>query len=137
MVSFYLDYFNLGNRKLKIIAVPGHTPDAIALWDEESGYIWTGDTFYEAPIWLFDEGTDLNEYKKSIQKLAKLSPTLKKVFPAHNTPVAEPVRLEELVQAFDKVLNGAKEPDQEDGASLVFEFEHFSFVIRKTLLSKE
>lgn len=130
----------LGNRSLQVIAVPGHTPDAIALLDEAKGYLWTGDTFYEAPIWLFDEETDLQVYQQSITKLGKLAPELKTVFPAHNTPVASPERLRELVTAFDQVLSGEKqaansgEGDQVSDDALLFEFEHFSFMIRKDLL---
>lgn len=51
---------DLGNRKIKIISLPGHTPDAIALHDKKYKYLWTGDTYYEGPIYLFANETDLN-----------------------------------------------------------------------------
>ncbi len=130
----------LGNRSLQVIAVPGHTPDAIALLDEANGYLWTGDTFYEAPIWLFDPETDLQVYQQSIAKLGRLAQGLNTVFPAHNTPVASPERLPELVAAFDQVLSGEKEAvnsgdsDHVSDDALLFEFEYFSFMIRKDLL---
>ncbi len=130
----------LGNRMLEVIAVPGHTPDAIALLDKENGYLWTGDTFYEAPIWLFDSVTDLDNYEQSIRKLADLSAGLQKVFPAHNTPVAHPIRLTELVNAFGEIMDGTKQPLEEEGSehvdevALYYEFEHFSFFIRKDVL---
>ena len=122
--------------------MPGHTPDAIALFDEANGYLWTGDTFYEAPIWLFDQETDLNVYQQSIQKLGNLASEVQQVFPAHNTPLAAPERLTELVQAFDEVLSGKKKPYENGENAYVtsnatlFEFEHFSFMIRKDLLPK-
>ncbi|AXT20917.1 MBL fold metallo-hydrolase [Flavobacteriaceae bacterium AU392] len=126
---------NLGNRSLEIIAVPGHTIDAIALLDKTNGLLWTGDTFYEGPIWLFDEGTDLSAYQKSIEKLSALSPHLKKVFPAHNTPVAKPIRLVELTTAFNQVITGTKIAIETDNDTYaLFEFEHFSFMIRRNLL---
>lgn len=133
----------LGERELQVISVPGHTPDAIALYEEESGYLWTGDTFYEAPIWLFFEGTDLKAYEKSIQRLAGLHPKLNRVFPAHNTPVAEPNRMLELVDAFGQIIKGTKQAKgenigdhPEDQDALLFEFEHFSFMIRREFLEK-
>jgi len=130
---------DLGNRKLEIIAVPGHTPDAITLWDKKNGYLWTGDTFYEGPIWLFDEGTDLDAYAKSTQRLAQLFPDTQKVFPAHNIPVADPIRLKELEKAFQEVINGIKKPKTvgKNDTSTIFEFEHFSFMIRTNLLPSE
>lgn len=137
---------DLGQRTLEVISVPGHTSDAIALLDREHGYLWTGDTFYEAAIWLFFDGTDLEAYEKSIRKLADLSTSLKKLFPAHNTPIAEPVRLLELVDAFNQVMTGTKKaketnksglPVYDEEAKAVYEFEHFSFLIRGDHLKKK
>ncbi len=134
---------DLGQRKIEIISVPGHTPDAMALFDRESGYLWTGDTFYEATIWLFFDGTDLDAYEESIRRLAALSPILKKVFPAHNTPIAAPIRLKEFVEAFEQILNGNKKAKDageyghpDDNTAVVFEFEHFSFLIRRDHLKQ-
>jgi hypothetical protein len=55
---------------------------------------------------LFFDGTDLDAYKKSIETLADLSSSLQRLFPAHNTPIAEPIRLLELVYEFDQVMRG-------------------------------
>jgi len=132
---------DLGNRKIEVISVPGHTPDAIALLDRKAGYLWTGDTFYEASIWLFFDGTDLQAYEASIRKLADLADDLTKVFPAHNKPIAKPVRLIELKHAFAEIKNGSKEEKVQDNSdhpedtnAVTFEFDHFSFLIRKDFL---
>src|SRR4029077_11099409 len=53
------DKIDLGGRVLEVISVTGHTPDAIALLDEKNGLLFTGDTFYAGPIWLFRPETDL------------------------------------------------------------------------------
>jgi glyoxylase-like metal-dependent hydrolase (beta-lactamase superfamily II) len=44
---------DLGGRQLEVIAIPGHTPDGVALLDRNAGLLWTGDTYYEGPLWLF------------------------------------------------------------------------------------
>src|ERR1700676_949804 len=90
---------NLGGRTLEIISTPGHTPDAIALFDRENGLLFTGDTYYPAPIWLFRPETDLDAYEASVKKLATLAPQLKLVLGAHNVPVANPDVLPRLVTA--------------------------------------
>lgn len=134
---------DLGNRTLEVISVPGHTPDAIALYDKSHGYLFTGDTFYEGPIWLFDPETDLTSYQESIQRLLDRASDLKTVFPAHNTPIAKPERLVALVNAFDQVLDGTKKPTYNKGTehgadeAFHFEFEHFSFFISKDKLRKK
>lgn len=135
------EIIDLGNKRIEILAAPGHTPDGLALLDREAGHLWTGDTFYEATIWLFFEGTDLDAYEKSIAAFATLAPNLKKVFPAHNTPVADPQRLIELKDAFVQVRSGEKKGVEqkdsqhpEDTRALIFDFDRFSFLIRKDYL---
>lgn len=130
---------DLGNKKLEVITLPGHTPDGLGLIDREAGTLWTGDTFYEAPIWLFFDGTNLSDYKSSVTKLAELAPDLNKVFVGHNLPQAKPNRIIDLKNAFVDVLNGNKkskvldESNAQIGAQ-VFEFENFSFLIKTDLL---
>lgn len=138
------DTLALGARTLEVLRVPGHTPDCIALLDRENGYLWTGDMYYEATIWLFFDGTDLDAYERSIARFAELVPSLSAVFPAHNTPVAEPAHLVELQSAFAKIKSGEAKPTAgeramhpEDERAVTFEFEHFSFLIRKDALLKK
>src|SRR5580693_8832128 len=100
------DRFDLGGRSLEVIATPGHTPDAITLFDRANGLLFTGDTYYHAPIWLYRHETDLDAYDASIRKLAALAPLVKIVLGAHNIPVAPPSVLAKLVAAFEAVRAG-------------------------------
>jgi len=78
---------NVGNR-----GDARHTPDAICLLDRANGLLFTGDTYYPAPIWLFRPETDLDAYVASVQRIAALGPDLKLVLGAHKIPVAQAVR---------------------------------------------
>ena len=124
------DVIDLGNRKLEILRFPGHTDDSIALLDREAGFLWIGDSFYEGPIWLYFPETDLAAYRKSIARLAALAPGLKALFPAHNTPKADPAMLFEVQKAFDLVLEGKAKPVPAWEGTVTFEFEGFGFLMR-------
>ncbi len=100
------DRIDLGGRSLEVISTPGHTPDAISLLDRTNGLLFTGDTYYPAPIWLFRPETDLDAYDASIRRLAALAPQVKMVLGAHNIPVAPPSVLPRLVSAFEAVRAG-------------------------------
>lgn len=100
------DKINLGNRFLEVIHTPGHTPDAIALIDRKAGLLWTGDTFYPGQIWLHAPETNLDLYRKSLQRLQAELPNIKALLPAHNTPWVEPSLLSVLIAGFDTMMSG-------------------------------
>jgi glyoxylase-like metal-dependent hydrolase (beta-lactamase superfamily II) len=123
------DKIDLGGRTLKVIGTPGHTPDEIALLDEKNGLLFTGDSFYLGPIYLYRPETDLDAYVASMQKLAALAPRLQLLLPAHNTPVAYPGYLPKVVTAIQQVRRGEVKPIAKDGKH-EYVFEGFSFLMR-------
>lgn len=124
------DKIDLGERVLEVISVPGHTPDAIALLDEKNGLLFTGDTFYPGPIWLFRPETDLDAYLASVKRLSLLSPRLGLLLPAHNEPVAEPGNLPRVVEAMEEVRSGKVRGVPKDGKQ-EYVFSGFSFLMAK------
>src|SRR5262245_26652689 len=84
---------DLGGRTLEILYAPGHAPDALCLIDREHGLLFTGDTYYPGPIYLFAPGTDLPAYVQSVARLVALVPSLELLLPAHIVPVADPSEL--------------------------------------------
>jgi glyoxylase-like metal-dependent hydrolase (beta-lactamase superfamily II) len=122
--------FDLGGRTIEVIATPGHTPDAISLIDRANGLLFTGDTYYPAPIWLFRPETDLNAYAASIRRLAALAPQIKLVLGAHNVPIAPPSILPRLVAAFDDVRAGKIKPTPDSPGKVLYKVDDISFLMR-------
>jgi glyoxylase-like metal-dependent hydrolase (beta-lactamase superfamily II) len=120
---------DMGSRRLKVISIPGHTPDAIGLLDEENGLLWTGDTFYKGPIWLFADETDLPAYRNSIARLAALAPSLRHLLPAHNTPLADPRLLILLNKALKDIDDGTAKGILNKDGRRVYEFGEFSILM--------
>ena len=128
------DRFDLGGRSLEVIATPGHTPDAISLFDRANGLLFTGDTYYPAPIWLFRPETDLDAYAASIRRLAALAPQVKVVMGAHNIPVASPTQLSRLLTAFDAVRAGKVQPSPDSPGKVLYKVDDISFLMRAPAL---
>ncbi len=62
---------DLGGRALEVIPVPGHQGQDIALYDERTGWLLTGDTVYPGRIYV----KQWNEYRSSIERLAAFAET--------------------------------------------------------------
>ena len=100
------EHIDLGGRELEVIFTPGHTPDSLSLLDRKNGLLFTGDTFYKGPIYLFTPETDFAAFARSIARLAKLTPDLQVLLASHNVPVAQPRALTRLDEAVKKVESG-------------------------------
>ena len=124
------DRIDLGERSLEVIGTPGHTPDAICLLDRKNGLLFTGDTYYPAPIWLFRPETDLNAYESSVRKLVALAPEIKLVLGAHNVPVASPSVLPRLLAAFEDVRAGKVPASPAAQGKVLYKVNDISFLMR-------
>jgi hydroxyacylglutathione hydrolase len=57
--------FDLGERILDVIPIPGHEPSSIAVYDRQTGMLFTGDTLYPGRLYVRDAAA----YTRSIQRL--------------------------------------------------------------------
>ncbi|MEO7965882.1 MAG: MBL fold metallo-hydrolase [Gemmatimonadaceae bacterium] len=125
---------SLGGRTIQVLRVPGHTPDALALVDSANGLLWSGDTYYDGPIWLYVPETDLDAYERSMARLASLAPSLSRVFPAHNLAVSAPASLAAARDAIASVRAHKVQGKVQDPGQVSFDFGTFGFLIAQPLL---
>jgi hydroxyacylglutathione hydrolase len=57
--------FDLGDRAVDVIPIPGHEPSSIAIYDRQTGLLFTGDTLYPGRLYVSDAVT----FTRSIQRL--------------------------------------------------------------------
>jgi len=101
---------DLGGRTIEILTTPGHTPDAISLLDRRNGLLFTGDTYYPAPIWLYRPETNLDDYERSLRRLVALTSGVNLLLTSHNVPTAPPSALQTVLSAFLDVRAGKVAP---------------------------
>jgi glyoxylase-like metal-dependent hydrolase (beta-lactamase superfamily II) len=75
------DEIDIGDRILKVVHTPGHSPGHICIFEANSGYLFSGDLIYSGTLDIFYESTDPEDFAKSVQKIADLP--VKKLLPAH------------------------------------------------------
>jgi glyoxylase-like metal-dependent hydrolase (beta-lactamase superfamily II) len=59
-------------HKFKVIHSPGHSPDHIALYEESTGWLFSGDAFIGGRDRVFREGYDILEMARTLRKLSAL-----------------------------------------------------------------
>lgn len=62
---------DLGHRVLDIVAIPGHQPASIAVYDRRTGVLLTGDTFYPGRLYVRDTAA----YARSVSRLVRFADT--------------------------------------------------------------
>ncbi len=121
---------DLGGVALEVLSVPGHTPDSIALLDRAGRRLFTGDTYYKGPIWLFVPETDLAAYRTSIARLAGLIPEIDAVHGAHNEPFSRPEELVKVRDGFAAVMAGSVKPAEVSDGKARYHFDTFEFLLQ-------
>lgn len=77
------DIIDIGSRKIRVLHTPGHSPGHICFFEEEKGYLYTGDLIYLGTLYAFYPSTNPVHFKQSIEKISRLN-NITKVLPGHN-----------------------------------------------------
>ena len=103
--------FDLGGRRIEVIATPGHTPGEIVLLDAAHKLLFTGDD-NNSLVWLFlPTCLPLDVYLRSLQKLEKRYAEFETLLPGHGDPLPKRF-LNDQIACVNGILDGtlATEP---------------------------
>lgn len=104
------EVIDLGNRKLEVVHTPGHSMDSIMLIDETNGILFTGDTYYPAPLYAYSEGANLLTYADSMKKIVDKikDKDIKYIYSSHNEVVEGTEVLGQVLKAMEEIKDGTK-----------------------------
>lgn len=91
------DRVDLGGRELTVLHLPGHTPGSIALLEERTGTLYSGDVVYDGGLIDDLPDSDVAAYRRSMAFLAGLDVSV--VHPGHG-PSFDRARLRQLAEAY-------------------------------------
>lgn len=95
------DIIDVGDRRIEVFHTPGHSPGHMCFWEQERGYLFTGDLAYKGTLYADYPSTDPEAYLISIEKVADLP--VKKLFPAHHSLDIQPEILFRIREEFNKL----------------------------------
>ena len=97
--------FDLGNRTIEVIEVPGHTNGSICLLDQQNRLLFTGDN-NNIVTWLFLDGSPpLAVYLQTLQTLNQRSGEFDTMFPGHGEPL-DTAFIDEQITCARNIING-------------------------------
>jgi glyoxylase-like metal-dependent hydrolase (beta-lactamase superfamily II) len=123
------DVIDVGGRRLEILETPGHAPDSICLIDRANRILFTGDTFYLAPLYTHVDGSDFEEYARSAARLAGLAGEIDVAITSHNVPIVDGSYMVALGTAFEQIKAGGVEYMVTDG-NREYQFDGFSVIVK-------
>ena len=94
------DVVDLGNRHFQILHLPGHSPGSIALWEVQTGILFSGDTIYDGALYDTVYHSDKALYRQSLQRLKKWP--VNTVHGGHDTSFGR----EHMITLIDRYLDG-------------------------------
>lgn len=121
---------DLGGVRLDVLHTPGHSPDSICLLDRANRRLYTGDTFYLAPLYAHLEGSDFDQYAATANRLTALTPYVDDLITSHNVPVAGVKYLQAMADGFAAIKDKSAAGIETDGA-LEYSFDGFSIIAPK------
>jgi glyoxylase-like metal-dependent hydrolase (beta-lactamase superfamily II) len=85
------DVLKVGHRTLTVLHTPGHSPGSICLWEEDRGFLFSGDTLYDGPIYAHLPHSNFDDYLQSLSMLCSHVPKINKILPSHGPTPLEPM----------------------------------------------
>ncbi|MBR3396943.1 MAG: MBL fold metallo-hydrolase [Lachnospiraceae bacterium] len=100
--------FDLGDRHLEVLSIPGHSPGCIALLDHEDRVLFSGDCFVKSmPIQMVVPGAlTIREYLDSLHKLQSREDEFDWLCTGHDEQLEPKTFLDEVTAACEKLVTG-------------------------------
>lgn len=104
------DAIDLGDRELRIIDIPGHTPGSIAVLDAGRRALISGDPIQDGNIYMFSEGRSMAQYVSSLEHLTgDFSGQFDVIYPSHGSFPVFPELIPKLRDAALEIMDGKAE----------------------------
>lgn len=68
------DTIDLGDRTIRVLHTPGHSPGHMCFFEAERGYLFTGDLVYKDTLFAYYSSTDPKAYLKSLKNCSSSGP---------------------------------------------------------------
>ena len=100
------EVIDLGERPLRIIDIPGHTPGSIAIIDEINRILISGDSVQDGDIFMFGTKRNLDRYIESLKHLQDFTDMFDVIYPMHGSFPVSPDLIGKLLEGAQLIKEG-------------------------------
>lgn len=100
------DVIDLGDRPLRIIDIPGHTPGSIAILDERNRVLISGDSVQDGKIFMFGQYRSMERYIESLDHLMEFEGQFDEIYAMHGTFPVKPDLIHKLREGASQIVEG-------------------------------
>ena len=125
------DILDLGNRPLKIISIPGHTPGSVAILDIHNRVLIGGDSVQDGNIFMFKKHRNMSLYVESLKKLLHYEDEFDVIYPSHGTFPVYPEIIKNLIEGAEQIIKGTAEGkvvDMFGTLAMLYKFPYAGFL---------
>ncbi|HRW30657.1 MAG: MBL fold metallo-hydrolase [Alphaproteobacteria bacterium] len=126
------EIIDIGGRPIEVVYTPGHSPDSVILVDKQNRMMFTGDSFYPAPIYLYSEKASFEDFFISAQIMFDYHDQVDYLMPGHNETMQPAAYLNKLRQATMDIINPSTRYIQGDKRR-TYQFDGFSIIVKDPL----
>ena len=76
--------FDLGEKKIKVIGIPGHTPGSLAFYDVSGRNLFTGDGIGSTSVWMQISNLPLTTFLATLKKLEAMKDAIAELYVGHH-----------------------------------------------------
>ncbi|MDT7692529.1 MAG: hypothetical protein QOI75_1896 [Pseudonocardiales bacterium] len=101
------DTVDLGDRAFTVLHLPGHSPGGIALFEERTGTLFSGDVVYDGELLDELDGSDIEAYLATMRRLRELP--VHTVHAGHDSSF-DGARLHDIIDTYLRVRSTRSHP---------------------------
>jgi len=104
--------FDLGDKKIEVVGIPGHTPGSVVFFDRSGRYMLTGDGIGSSMVWMQISDLPLTAYLASVKKLESMKGGIDELYVGHyeqEKVKLTPQYITDMRIVTEKVLEGTVE----------------------------
>lgn len=103
------DFFDLGNRRIEVIGIPGHSAGSLVFYDPLSRILFSGDACNTNTLLFLDGSTGIKTYQESLLRFQKRVDNIDYFWGGHGNEPLSPNVINQAIELCNKIIDGTDE----------------------------